>query len=178
MDYKAIDDSLVRCVTYPSFKQVPRVVDSADSACPAAACTVQSHTRKKYSKHTQPSKIQKKKKLQKEIKLHKGRLLPHVFACSYFLRPRTAWRRTPHERGEITALIHRRRFESCWVTEEPRETSSGSSLRRFYEETGCLPVWEAASVCRDEPGLGASCSVLTLAYMYTSRQPLRFYSTV
>lgn len=31
--------------TYPGFKEVPRVVDSADSARPPTACTVQSHTR-------------------------------------------------------------------------------------------------------------------------------------
>lgn len=166
-------------VTYPSLKQVPRVVDSADGACPAAACTVQSHTRKKKTLNTHNlHKFRKKKEKLNFIKGGGSHTCLRVLDSSS-LRPRAAWRRTPHERQrEITALVHRRHFESCWVTEEPRETSSGCSLRTFYEETGCLPVWEAASVCSDEPGPGASCSVLTLAYVHTCPQPLPFYPPV
>lgn len=75
INYIAINYSLVRWVrvTYPGLKQVPRVVDSADSARPAAACTVQSHTRKKKdSKHSQPSHIQEKKNFKKKSSFIRG----------------------------------------------------------------------------------------------------------
>lgn len=55
--------------TYPGFEEVPRVVNSADGTRPPTACTVQSHTRffffiaKNYSKHKQPSQMQKKQLL-------------------------------------------------------------------------------------------------------------------
>lgn len=85
--------------------------------------------------------------------------------------PWTARRRKLYERRDIIAAGHRRLFEACWVEEEPRGTSSGCSLRTFYEQTGCLPVKEAAPVRRDEPGLGASCSVLTLTHMHMCTRP-------